>query len=68
VLPTDAAYPQAKLVYDLRFEGARPAAVAYPRSSADVQRLLAFARVHALAPIPRCGGHSYAGTRPAAAS
>jgi FAD/FMN-containing dehydrogenase len=61
VLPTDAAYPQAKLVYDLRFEGARPAAVAYPRSNTDVQRLLAFARAHALAPIPRCGGHSYAG-------
>jgi FAD/FMN-containing dehydrogenase len=61
VLPADAAYPQAKLVYDLRFEGARPAAVAYPRSSGDVQRLLDFARGHGLAPIPRCGGHSYAG-------
>jgi len=61
VLPSDSAYPQAKLVYDLRFEGARPAAVAYPRSSTDVQRLVDFARSHALAPIPRCGGHSYAG-------
>jgi FAD/FMN-containing dehydrogenase len=61
VLPSEAAYSQAKLVYDLRFEGARPAAVAYPRTNGDVQRLVDFARAHALAPIPRCGGHSYAG-------
>jgi len=61
VRPSDASYAQARLVYDLRFEGAAPAAVAYPRSSTDVQRLVHFARSHALAPIPRCGGHSYAG-------
>ena len=61
VLPSDVTYRQAKLVYDLRFEGARPAAVAYPRTTTDVQRLVDFARSHGLAPIPRCGGHSYAG-------
>ncbi len=61
VRPTDASYPQARLVYDLRFDQASPAAIAYPRSSTDVQRLVHFARRHSLAPIPRCGGHSYAG-------
>jgi FAD/FMN-containing dehydrogenase len=61
VLPPDPSYGQAKLVYDLRYEDARPAAIAYAASSTDVQRLVDFARRHELAPIPRCGGHSYAG-------
>ena len=61
VLPAQASYAQSKLVYDLRFEDAEPAAIAYAASAADVQRLVDFARAHALAPIPRCGGHSYAG-------
>ena len=61
VLPTQASYAQSKLVYDLRFEVAEPAAIAYAASADDVQRLVDFARMHALAPIPRCGGHSYAG-------
>ena len=61
VRPADAAYGDAKLVYDLRFEDSSPAAIAYAASSTDVQRLIDFARRHAIAPIPRCGGHSYAG-------
>jgi FAD/FMN-containing dehydrogenase len=61
VLPADAAYGDAKLVYDLRYEDSTPAAIGYAASSTDVQRLVDFARRHALAPIPRCGGHSYAG-------
>ena len=61
VLPAQPAYGPARLVYDLRYEGATPAAIAYAASPDDVQRLVDFARQHALAPIPRCGGHSYAG-------
>ena len=61
VLPAQPAYGAAKLVYDLRYEDATPAAVAYAASAGDVQRLVDFARTHALAPIPRCGGHSYGG-------
>jgi FAD/FMN-containing dehydrogenase len=61
VLPDQASYADAKLVYDLRFENAAPAAIGYAASTTDVQRLIDFARNHALAPIPRCGGHSYAG-------
>ena len=61
VLPAETSYPDAKLVYDLRFEQATPAAIAYCASATDVQRVVDFARHHAIAPIPRCGGHSYAG-------
>jgi len=61
VLPEQPAYQSARLVYDLRYEDATPAAIAYAASATDVQRLVDFARAHALAPIPRCGGHSYGG-------
>ena len=61
VLPTAPSYDSDRLVYDLRYEDATPAAIAYAASATDVQRLVDFARAHALAPIPRCGGHSYGG-------
>jgi FAD/FMN-containing dehydrogenase len=61
VLPSDAAYGAARLVYDLRWDGAAPAAVAYCATAGDVQRCVDFARRQHLAPIPRCGGHSYGG-------
>jgi hypothetical protein len=61
VLPPDSGYGEAKLVYDLRYENARPAAIAYAATTTDVQRLIDFARHHALAPIPRCGGNRDAG-------
>ncbi len=48
-------------MYDPRFDGARPAAIAFCSSPADVQRCVEFARVHAVAPIARSGGHSYGG-------
>jgi hypothetical protein len=61
VLPADGAYASARLVYDLRFESASPAAIALCASPGDVQRVLDFARSHAIQPIPRSGGHSYGG-------
>jgi FAD/FMN-containing dehydrogenase len=61
VLPDDSAYGGSRLVYDLRFEDAFPAAIALCASPADVQRVIDFARSHAIQPIPRCGGHSYGG-------
>ncbi len=61
VRPGDPRYAQAKLVYDLRFEGTSPAAVAYCSSVSDVQRVVDFCRTHRIDPIPRCGGHSYGG-------
>jgi FAD/FMN-containing dehydrogenase len=61
VLPPDSGYASARLVYDLRFEGAAPQAIAYCASATDVQRSIDFARSHEVQPIPRCGGHSYGG-------
>jgi FAD/FMN-containing dehydrogenase len=61
VLPSAAAYATAKLVYNLRFAGVDPAAVAYCASAPDVARCIAFARDHGVAATPRSGGHSYGG-------
>ena len=61
VRPADPGYAQAKLVYDLRFESASPKAVAYCASASDVQRVVDFCRRWQIEPIPRSGGHSYAG-------
>jgi FAD/FMN-containing dehydrogenase len=61
VLPSAAAYGTARLVYNLRFAGTDPAAVAYCASASDVQRCVGFARDHGLVPTPRSGGHSYGG-------
>ena len=61
VLPSSPSYATARLLYDPRFDTSTPAAVAYCASPADVQRCIGFARAHGIRPIPRCGGHSYAG-------
>jgi FAD/FMN-containing dehydrogenase len=61
VRPGDPLYGAARTVYDLRWDGAAPAAIAYCASNADVQRAVDFGRRHRLAPIPRSGGHSYGG-------
>ena len=61
VLPADPAYATARLLFDPRFDSESPAAVAYCATPTDVQRSIAFARTHGITPIPRCGGHSYAG-------
>jgi hypothetical protein len=61
ILPSDSRYPVAVQLYDSRFDAVRPAAVAYGADAADIARCIDFARSHALAPIPRSGGHSYGG-------
>lgn len=61
VLPSSSVYPTARLVYDPRFDDARPAAIALCASASDVQRCVEFARAHGIAPIARSGGHSYGG-------
>jgi len=61
VLPSSPTYATARLLYDPRFDDTNPAAVAYCTSPTDVQRCIDFARTHGIGPIPRCGGHSYAG-------
>jgi FAD/FMN-containing dehydrogenase len=61
VLPADAAYPTAKLLFDTRYDGLNPAAIARCQSASDVQRCVDFARRSGVQLTARSGGHSYAG-------
>ncbi len=61
VRPDDAAYPVAKQLYNERFDGIVPAAIAYCAGPADVQRCVDFARRHGVQVAARSGGHSYGG-------
>ncbi|MEV0495085.1 FAD-binding oxidoreductase [Streptomyces atratus] len=61
VRPEDAAYRTARQLYNTRFDGQKPAAVAYVRHEADIRECLAFARRTSTPVSIRNGGHSYAG-------
>ncbi|MEU6310994.1 FAD-binding protein [Streptomyces sp. NPDC047014] len=61
VLPGDADYPEARRLFQPRFDSLSPAAVAYPAHAADVAVCLDFARRSAVPVVARGGGHSYAG-------
>jgi FAD/FMN-containing dehydrogenase len=61
VLPSDANYPTAKLVYTAQFDSINPGAIAYCASPADVALCLGFAQDHALPFAARSGGHSAGG-------
>lgn len=61
VLPADASYRSDAQLFDFRYDGVRPAAIAYCATPSDVAACLAFARDHGITPTPRSGGHSYAG-------
>ncbi|MFD9789543.1 FAD-binding oxidoreductase [Streptomyces sp. NPDC059070] len=61
VRPGDAVYPTARQLYNTRFDGLRPAAVAYAAGEDDIRECLAFARAHGTPVALRGGGHSYAG-------
>jgi FAD binding domain/Berberine and berberine like len=61
VTPSRAAYQRDKLLVNSRFDGSRPWAIVYCKSSEDVERTIHWARKHAIRIVPRCGGHSYGG-------
>ncbi|MFJ5546151.1 FAD-binding oxidoreductase [Streptomyces sp. NPDC093225] len=61
VRPGDADYTTARQLYNTRFDGQRPAAVAYIANTADIAECLAFARKHHTPVAIRNGGHSYTG-------
>lgn len=61
VRPGDSDYATARLLFDPRFDGLRPAGIAFCANPADVAECLAFVRRFAVAVTPRSGGHSYAG-------
>lgn len=62
VRPDDAAYATARQLYNTRYDGQKPAAVAYVKHEADVRECLAFARRSSTPVAIRSGGHSYAGS------
>jgi FAD/FMN-containing dehydrogenase len=61
VVRGDAAYDQARVLFNTRFDTYKPQAVVYCESTADVQRTVRWARKHAVRIVPRSGGHSYGG-------
>lgn len=61
VRPGDHDYGAASKLFNSRFDGARPAGVAYCAGQQDVRECLEFARRHDIPVAVRSGGHSYAG-------
>jgi FAD binding domain/Berberine and berberine like len=61
VRPGESSYATARLLFDPRFDGQRPAGVAYVASAHDVSTCLAFVRKFGVPFAVRSGGHSYAG-------
>ena len=56
-----AGYDAARVLYDTRYDGVKPQAIAYCESLADVQKTVRWARRHGVRIVPRSGGHSYGG-------
>jgi FAD/FMN-containing dehydrogenase len=54
-------YASARRLWDSRFDGLRPRAVAYCANAADVERVVRWAKRHGVRVVPRSGGHSYGG-------
>jgi FAD/FMN-containing dehydrogenase len=54
-------YAQARLVWNPRFDGVRPLAVAYAKTIADVRRVIQWANRYDVRLATRSGGHSFAG-------
>ncbi|MFF4401840.1 FAD-binding oxidoreductase [Streptomyces sp. NPDC001480] len=61
VRPGDAAWKTAHQLYNTRFDGLKPAAVAYIAHADDIRTTLAYAHAHGIRVSIRNGGHSYAG-------
>ncbi|WP_030774062.1 FAD-binding oxidoreductase [Streptomyces sp. NRRL F-2664] len=61
VLPGDRDYAEARRLFQPRYDGVAPAAVACPAHAGDVAVCLDFARRTAVPVVPRGGGHGYAG-------
>lgn len=61
VLPADQDYDRVRLLFDPKFDGIRPAAIACCARPAEVGACLAFARKFGVPIATRSGGHSYGG-------
>jgi FAD/FMN-containing dehydrogenase len=54
-------YAQARLIWNPRFDGIRPLAIAYVETIADIRRAIAWANRYDVPLATRSGGHSFAG-------
>ena len=61
IRPGEATWTTAHQLYNTRFDGLKPAAVAYVAHADDIRTTLAYARAHHIQVAIRNGGHSYAG-------
>ncbi|TVZ97565.1 FAD-binding oxidoreductase [Streptomyces sp. BK340] len=61
VRPGDATWKTAHQLYNTRFDGLKPAAVAYVAHADDIRTTLSYAQSHGIRVSIRNGGHSYAG-------
>ncbi|MEU2434211.1 FAD-binding oxidoreductase [Streptomyces sp. NPDC007861] len=61
VRPGSRDYDTARTLFNPRFDGLRPAGIAYCARPEDVSSCLEFARRHRVPVAVRSGGHSYAG-------
>lgn len=61
VRPGDRTYDTARKLFNPRFDGVRPAGIAYCARPEDVRSCLDFARRYKVPVAVRSGGHSYAG-------
>jgi FAD/FMN-containing dehydrogenase len=61
IRPGDKAWSTARLLYNTRFDGLKPTAVAYVAHADDIRTTLAYAKAHDIKVSIRNGGHSYAG-------
>jgi FAD/FMN-containing dehydrogenase len=61
VRPGEAAYNTDRLLFDPRFDGQRPAGIAYVKNTHDVSTCLAFVRKFKIPFSTRSGGHSDGG-------
>ncbi len=61
LFPRTPGYDSARLVYNLRYDGARPEAVVQAESTADVAAVVRWANRFDVNVVARSGGHSYAG-------
>lgn len=61
IRPGEAGYDDARRLYITRFDGIRPAGIAYCAVAQDVQECVRFARLTGTPLAVRSGGHGYAG-------
>ncbi len=61
LVPGDAGYEAASLPANTRYRDIRPAVIARCEDEDDVVTSVTWGREHGVAPVPRGGGHNYAG-------